>query len=135
MDVARPLHKFSLSSLSHISRNTKEVLLFRFPFFMRNQPDSMDRLKYKRECGSTIVTQPEVRRLFVRLLVKRSCRFMACGYRNRDDFKLKQSSFRERKQRTIALLVSTVPQHTVQRTSTRKTTLKTLCFQYSHHCI
>ena len=124
MDVARPLHKFSLSSLSHISRNTKQVLLFRFPFFMRNQPDSMDRLKYKCECGSTIVTQPEVRRLFVRLLVERSRRFMACGYRNRDDLKLKQSAFRKREQRTIALLVSTVPQHTVQRTGTDKLRLK-----------
>ena len=117
-------HRFSFSSLGHISRNTKQVLLFRFPFFMRNQPDSMDRLKYKCECGSTIVTQPEVRRLFVRLLVERSRRFMACGYRNRDDLKLKQSPFGEREQRTIALFVSTVPQHTVQRTGTDKLRLK-----------
>src|SRR6266700_1191078 len=87
---------------------------------MRNQPDSMDRLKHKCECRSTIVTQPEVRRLFMRLLVERSRRFMACGYRNRDDLKLKQSDFRKREQRTIALLVSTVPQHTVQRTGTDK---------------
>ncbi len=45
---------------------------------------------------------------------------MARGYRNRDDLKLKQSAFREREQRTIALLVNTVPQHVVQRTGTDK---------------
>jgi hypothetical protein len=49
---------------------------------------------------------------------------MACGYRNRDDLKLKQSAFREREQRTISLLVSTVPQHAVQRTGTDKLRLK-----------
>ena len=49
---------------------------------------------------------------------------MACGYRNRDDLKLKQSAFREREQRTIALLVSTVTEHVVQRTSTDKLRLK-----------